>query len=114
MKKLVRGRSGKLVRELERCNRNLLELKRESARYRVLPDVNLLASNLLDVMGELEVFLDENREFPERELVLQFYFDLRHFLNMHDGLDDHYRIYTELGTDGNFRLYLFCIDPSRC
>ena len=28
VKKLVRGRSGKLVRELERCNRNLLELKR--------------------------------------------------------------------------------------
>ncbi len=51
MKKLVRGRSGKLVRELERCNRNLLELKRESARYRVLPDINLLASNLLGVNG---------------------------------------------------------------
>ena len=114
VKKLVRGRSGKLVRELERCNRNLLELKRESARYRVLPDVNLLASNLLGVMGELEVFLEEEKEFPERELVLQFYFDLRHFLNMYDGLDDHYRIYTELGEDGNFRLYLFCIDPSRC
>lgn len=72
VKKLVRGRSGKLVRELERCNRNLLELKRESARYRVLPDVNLLASNLLGVMGELEVFLEEEKEFPERELVRSF------------------------------------------
>ena len=114
VKKLIKGRSGKLARELERCNRNLLELKRESAEYRVLPDVNLLASNLLGVMGELEVFLEEEKEFPDRELVLQFYFDLRHFLNMYDGLDDHYRIYTELGEDGNFRLYLFCIDPSRC
>ena len=57
-------------------------------------------------------FWKRKKEFPERELVLQFYFDLRHFLNMYDGLDDHYRIYTELGEDGNFRLYLFCIDPS--
>ena len=114
VKKIIKGRSRKLERELERCNRNLLELKRESAEYRVLPDANLLASNLLGVMGEFDSFLEEEKEFPERELVLQFYFDLRHFLNMYDGLDDHYRIYTELGEDGNFRLYLFCIDPSRC
>ena len=111
VKKIIKGRSRKLERELERCNRNLLELKRESAEYRVLPDANLLASNLLGVMGEFDSFLEEEKEFPERELVLQFYFDLRHFLNMYDGLDDHYRIYTELGEDGN---YLFCIDPSRC
>lgn len=114
VKKIIKGRSRKLERELERYNRNLLELKRESAEYRVLPDANLLASNLLGVMGEFDSFLEEEKEFPERELVLQFYFDLRHFLNMYDGLDDHYRIYTELGEDGNFRLYLFCIDPSRC
>ncbi len=114
VRKLIKGRSEKLARELERCNRNLLELKRESAEYRVLPDVNLLASQLLRVMGELEPFLEEEKEFPDRDLVLKFYFDLRHFLNMYDGLDDHYRIYTELGEDGNFRLYLFCIDPSRC
>lgn len=114
VKKLIKGRSRKLERELERCNRNLLELKRESADYRVLPEVNLLAANLLAVMGEFEPFLEEEKEFPDRDLVLQFYFDLRHFLNMYDGLDDHYRIYTEFGKDGNFRLYLFCIDPSRC
>ena len=112
VKKIIKGRSRKLERELERCNRNLLELKRESAEYRILPDANLLVSNLLGVMGEFDSFLEEEKEFPE--LVLQFYFDLRHFLNMYDGLDDHYRIYTELGEDGNFRLYLFCIDPSRC
>lgn len=114
VKKIIKGRSRKLERELERCNRNLLELKRESAEYRILPDANLLVSNLLGVMGEFDSFLEEEKEFLERELVLQFYFDLRHFLNMYDGLDDHYRIYTELGEDGNFRLYLFCIDPSRC
>ena len=114
VKRIIKGKAPRLERALERCNRNLLEWKRESAGYRILPEANLLVSNLLTVMGEFEPFLDEHREFSEREIVLQFYFGLRHFLNMYDGLDDHYRIYTELGTDGKFCLYLFCIDPSRC
>lgn len=114
VKRIVKAKVPRLERALERCNRNLLEWKRESAGYQILPDANLLVSNLLTVMGEFEPFLDEHREFPERDMVLQFYFDLRHFLNMYDGLDDHYRIYTELGADGKFCLYLFCIDPSRC
>ena len=114
VKRIIKAKAPRLERALERCNRNLLEWKRESAGYQILPDANLLVSNLLTVMGEFEPFLDEHREFPERDMVLQFYFDLRHFLNMYDGLDDHYRIYTELGADGKFCLYLFCIDPSRC
>ena len=114
VKRIIKARAPRLECALERCNRNLLEWKRESAGYQILPDANLLVSNLLTVMGEFEPFLEEHREFPERDMVLQFYFDLRHFLNMYDGLGDHYRIYTELGADGKFCLYLFCIDPSRC
>lgn len=114
VKRIIKAKAPRLERALERCNRNLLEWKRESAGYQILPDANLLVSNLLTVMGEFEPFLEEHREFPERDMVLQFYFDLRHFLNMYDGLGDHYRIYTELGADGKFCLYLFCIDPSRC
>ncbi len=114
VKRIIKGRAHRLERELERCNRGLLELKRESEEYQILPEINLLASNLLAVLGDLEVFLEEEKEFPDRNTVLQFYFDLRHFLNMYDGLDAHYRIYSELGADGNFRLYLFCIDPSKC
>lgn len=114
VKRIIKGRAHRLERELERCNRGLLELKRESEEYQILPEINLLASNLLAVLGDLEVFLEEEKEFPDRDAVLQFYFDLRHFLNMYDGLDVHYRIYSELGEDGKFRLHLFCIDPSRC
>lgn len=114
VKRILKGRSRKTERALDRCNHNLLELKRDCESYRVIPEVNLFASNLMALFGELEAFMEVEKEFPDRDLVLDFYFEVRHFLNMFEGLDDHYRIYSELGQDGNFRLKLFCIDPSKC
>lgn len=114
VKRVLKGRAPKAARLLERCNKNLLELKRECETYRVLPDVNLFAANLMAAFGELERVMDEQREFPDRDVVLDFYFEVRHFLNMYEGLDERYRIYTELGQDGKFFLRLFCIDPSHC
>ena len=114
VKRILKGRNAKVERALERCNKNLLELKRGSENAAVLEEINLLAANLMGLFGELETFMEEEKEFPDRDVVLDFYFQLRHFLNMFEGLDDHYRIYTELGYDGNFRVHLFCIDPSNC
>ncbi len=113
VKRIVKGRSGKVERCLDRCNRSLLEMKRECESYQVIADCNLFVSHGMTLFAEMEAFLEEEKEFPGRDTVLDFYFELRHFLNMYEGLDDHYRIYTELGQDGNFRLRLFCIDPSR-
>ena len=100
VKRKIRGRKKKLERALERCNKSMLEMKRSGEGYQMFDNVHLLASELMTVLGELEVFLEEEREFPERESVLEFYFELRHFLNMYEGVDDHYRIYGELGEDG--------------
>lgn len=114
VKRILKGRSAKVERGLERCNRMLLEWKRSCEGYQVLEEVNLFAANLMTLFGDLESFMEEYKEFPDRDVVLDFYFQVRHFLNMYEGLDEHYRIYAEPGYDGNFRLRLFCIDPSRC
>ena len=114
VKRIIKDRSPKLARALERCNKNLLELKRECENFRILEEVNLFAANLMTMYGEFETFMEEEKEFPDRDLVLDFYFEVRHFLNMFEGLDDHYQIYTELARDGQFHLRLFCIDPSKC
>lgn len=112
VKRILKGRASKLERALERCNKNLLEWKRSCETYQILDDVNLLAANLMSVLGEMELFLDEEKEFAGRDLIWDFYLNLRHFLNMYEGLDDHYRIYSELKPDGSFQIRLFCIDPS--
>ncbi len=114
VKRILKGKDARAERGLERCNRSLLELKRECESYVVLPDVNLFASHLMGAFAELERFLEENKEFHDRERVLDFYFEMRHFLNMYENMDECYRIYDELGADGQFRLRLFCIDPSHC
>ena len=112
VKRLIKGKSLKLERELDRVNKSLLALKRDCESWQFLEDVNGTAAHLMTAFGEMEGFLEEYREFEGRDSVLDFYFEMRHFLSMYEGLDDKYRIYCELGADGNFRVRLFCIDPS--
>ncbi|MGL5435567.1 MAG: ATP-dependent DNA helicase [Lachnospiraceae bacterium] len=114
VKQIVKNRSAKVAKGLERCNKNLLEMKRECEGFNPLEDVNLFVSNLMRLFGDMEVFMDEEKEYPDRDIVLDFYFQIRHFLNMYEGVGDHYQIYTELQYDGRFVLRLFCIDPSKC
>ena len=61
--------------------------------------------------------IGQKRKKPEedelREALLEFYFELSHFLLMSDGLDDHYRIYVRREGKEHI-LTLFCVDPSRC
>lgn len=114
VKRIIKERSPKVARALERCNKNLLEYKREAEGYQMHEEINLFAANLMNLFGEMESFMEVEKEFQDRDIVLDFYFAVRHFLDMFEGLDDHYRIYSELGQDGNFRLKLFCIDPSHC
>lgn len=114
VKRILRGRAVKAERELERCNRSLLAYKRECEGYQVMEDCSLFAAQVMTLFGEMETFLEEEKDFPDRDVVLNFYFELRHFLNMYEEMDDHYQVYTELRPDGSFCLRLFCIDPSRC
>ena len=117
VRKVLKGHAKKVERLLERCNRKLLELKRECEEYQVLEEVNLFAKDLMELFGEMENVMEEPdgiRNLPDWDVVLNFYFAIRHFLNMYENLDEHYRIYTELGQDERFSLHLFCMDPSHC
>lgn len=113
MKRLLKGRAPKLVTLSERCNKMLLEMKRESEGYQILTNINHFVTVLMTLFGELEVFMEENQEFQDRDQVLDFYFCVRNFLEMFDRVDEHYRIYTEMQSDGTFLLKLFCINPAK-
>lgn len=113
MKRLLKGRAPKLVTLSERCNKMLLEMKREAEGYQILTNINHFVTVLMTLFGELEVFMEENQEFQDRDQVLDFYFCVRNFLEMFDRVDEHYRIYTEMQSDGTFLLKLFCINPAK-
>lgn len=111
-KRVLKGRNPKLVRLLDRTNRQLLEMKRESDHYVIHENINGLMSVLQSLYGELENFMEEEQQFEDRDLVLEFYFELRNFLMVFDGMDEAYRIYSELLPDGEFMVKLFCMNPA--
>lgn len=115
LKKIVKDYDGKLYRQLERCNRELLELKRECENY-VCLDVEEAAPfvrALLRLSSLMETYLEEHEESPVRKDILEFYFEVSHFLLIHDKLDRNYVIYTQLESDGGFSIKLFCVNPSK-
>ena len=113
-KRLIKGRSAKLERQLDKCNKVLLEMKRECEDWQVLEDVTGLAAAVMSVFSEFEMFLEDNQEFEGRDAVLDFYFCLRDFLGIYERLDEHYRIYAENHGTSSFQVRLFCVNPSGC
>lgn len=126
MKKIVKARNKKLANALESCNRALLELKRkcdESVKFDSieLEGFMLRAMRLCTLTEE---YLQEQEHagsgqhrivplFPEeRERLLDFYFNLREFQYIYEIIDDHYTVYGDYSSEGNFRLHLQCMDPS--
>ncbi len=111
-RKALKGKAPGVVRLLDRCNSQLLEMKRESEGYVIHESINHLASTAMSLLGELETYMEEHREFEDRDLVLDFYFQLRDFMNIFDTMDEAYRIYSELQPDGSFLVKLFCMSPA--
>ena len=111
-KKILKGH-GKLTRAFEKVNRLLLEMKREADGYQIYENVHTLTLALQSLYGELEPFMEEHDSFENRELMLDFYFQLRDFLAVYEDLGDDYRIYSECLPDGRFLVKLFCMNPAR-
>ena len=95
-----------------KVNRLLLEMKRESDGYQIYENVHTLVLALQALYGELEPFMEEHDSFENRDLVLDFYFQLRDFLTVYEDLGDDYQIYSECLQDGRFgRPTPACLTP---
>lgn len=112
IKKLVKPYRKKLERALERCNHQLLELKRECETYQILETLGGFSIALMNVMGEMENYLEELEDGETRKEILEFYFQVRSFLYIYDLLDENYVMYTQHEEDGRFRVKLYCVNPA--
>lgn len=112
LKRKVKGRYRKAERALERCNRYLLDLKRDCEAYQLHKDVGTFPLLAATLMGELETLLEEGMEPELQKAVQEFWFVLRDFLNISDRLDGNYVIYSEFMEDGRFRLRLYCVETA--
>ncbi|MCM1188782.1 MAG: ATP-dependent DNA helicase [bacterium] len=113
---LVRqGYADKMIYQAEKCNRQLLELKREcEGSCRTVQQIDSFVQPLMRLQAVMDDYLEEPEEEPPamREELLDFYFDIRHFLEIYELLDERYVKYTQLCDDGSFFLKLFCVDPA--
>ena len=112
VKKLVKGEAPWFAKRLEACNKILLAMKKECENYKVLDNISHLGIQLMNVLSEADRYLEECVDKEVRENVLDFYFQVRSFLNIYDGLDENYVVYTEYQEDGRFVLKLFCVNPA--
>ncbi len=115
LKKIVKEYDAKMARQLEKCNKELLELKRECENYLCYDeeDIAPFVRALTRLSSQIETYLEDHEDSPIRKDILDFYFEVSHFMLMHENLDHHYVIYGQLESDGGFELKLFCVNPAR-
>ncbi|MBE5960751.1 MAG: ATP-dependent DNA helicase [Lachnospiraceae bacterium] len=112
-KKQVSAVRGQVAKQLEACNRDLLEFKRECDSIRVLENTGGLTIHLLRLVSELDEYFKEVAAPPGKDELLNLYFEVRQFLYVHDLVDENYMIYTDYDEEGEFRIKLLCMDPSK-
>ena len=111
LKNLVKYDDHLLAKRLDECNRVLLKLKRETEGINIIDNIGFIVLKLLNAMSALEDYLEEVSE-DKKDEVLNIYFEIRTFLNIYDLVDGNYVVYSEIESDGRFKLQLLCMNPA--
>jgi len=100
-----------LASSLEYLSRIMLDYMRETDRCRVWSGIDNLLVAALRTAGYFDEFMEEDEGSRLKEEVIDFYFELRHFLQMAELLNEKYIIYSMMEERG-FMIKLFCVNPS--
>ncbi len=112
LKRECKDSNRKLEKQLERCNRELLSMKRMCTSLLMDPLIDTFARETLRLAATMEEYLEEQGHGEIREKVLDFYFEISHFNMIYELLDSKYVTYAEYDEEGKFYLRLFNVDPS--
>lgn len=112
LKKTVKPYDERIAKNLDKCNKELLALKRECEECRIETTIEGLVRSLTRLSAAIEDHLEDREDSPVREEILAFYFEVSHFLEMYELLDESYVTYSQLREDGSFIVKLFCVNPA--
>lgn len=112
-KRLVKELSPRIAKLLDKCNKELLVMKRQCESYRREEEIDGFVRMLNHLYAAIDDFLDEYDTFPNKKELLDFYFEAAHFLNIYEIMDENYVVYSQLLDNGDFMLKLFCVNPAR-
>ena len=82
VKKLLKDRDKKLVKSLESVNKRMLEMKRECENYRLVESVSPFAVKLMNLLTQMERYLEEERNAGNAEqpdAFMELFFQVRQF-----------------------------------
>ena len=113
LKNTIKDYHPSIAGHLEKCNKAMLDLKRQCDGCTILTSIDSVINPLNRLSGIMSEYLEDHKEGPCREEILLFYFDISRFLTIYDLVDDHYVMYSEFSEDGSFLIRLYCADPSR-
>ena len=107
------GYADKISYHLEACNKQLLLLKRECEGAKTVEEIDGFVNALLRLYNAISDYLEvqEEETLILRDEILEFYFEISHFLEIYELVDEHYRKYTRICEDGSFLVKLFCVNP---
>ena len=112
LKRTVKAYDERIAKNLDKCNKEMLALKRECEGCQVVEETDALVRALMRLGAAIEDYLEDHDDSPVRADILSFYFEVSHFLEMYELADENYVTYSELREDGSFIVKLFCVNPA--
>ena len=113
LKRIVKTEDVKLEKLLEKCNKEMLHLKRECPGFLRITSVDNLMNALLRLSAGIDQFLTNKEDSVIKKDVLDLYFKISHFMEIYEIMDENYAIYTQMEEDGTFICKLFCMNPAQ-
>ena len=113
LKKLVKPYHTRLEKYIDRCNKELLALKKQHDENDIPEKTGGFALALSRLHSAINTYLEEHEDCPVRKEILEFYFQAGRYLDVNERLDENYITYTKMQEDGTFCIRQFCVDPSQ-
>lgn len=112
LKRLLKEHEKDIAKQLEKLNKAMLALKKKSNGLTLFEDVEEVYQAADELKGLLDTYINNHNDSPVMDEIMDFYFELAHFIDIYEELDDKYVIYGYLMENGEYLLKLFNVDPS--
>lgn len=114
LKKSVNVYDATLAKRLSAANKAMLSLKRMTpdVGYAVFEDISEFVRNVDRLYERLLSFLENHDPSPLYDEVLDYTFEVSHFLMIYELMNDKYITYGYIDSSGDYYLRLFNVDPS--
>lgn len=113
LKKTVKEHSAPITKQLEKCNKELLILKRECEECQKDQEIEPFVRALTTLSAAIDKYLEDHEDSPVKKEIMEFYFVISHFLMIYEKMDENYVVYSWMDSGGEFSVKLFCVNPAK-